>query len=48
MCNAICYFVLLSYCESLMYVLKKVTILKASNNQGTRRRKKGPGICSFH
>ena len=36
-----CYFVFLPYREHLLYVLKKVTILKASKNQGTRCRKKG-------
>jgi len=44
-----CYFVFLSYREHLLYVLKKVTILKASKNQGTRcRKKRRSGICSFH
>ena len=37
-----CYLVFLSYREHLPCVLKKVTILKASKNQGTRCRKKAP------
>ena len=42
-----CYFVFLPYREHLPYVLKKVTILKASKNQGTRCRKKVPWHLFF-